>query len=621
MGDMTDQRRGYGVRVTFITSRLPLFYSENMDGYAGKIAYVDLTAGNVAVQETPNELKKGYLGGRGFGARIVSDRIDPMIDALSPENVLVFASGPLTGTGIPLGSRYEVTTKSPLNDLLVSANSGGVFGWKIKKAGFDAVVLMGRSAKPVYLFLNEGAAELRDATSYWGMVTSETTTALKSDLGDKNVRVACIGPAGELKSRIACIINENHRAAGRGGTGAVMGSKNVKAVAATGDLPIKPADADKYGAVRERVKEKIKNNGICQGLHNYGTAILVNIINENGVLPTRNFQRGYFKQAEKVSGETMADTILTDRIGCYACIVQCGRVTKAGNEAGEGPEYEPTWGFSADCGIDDLSEVARANYRCDDLGLDAIGTATSIACAMEMTEKGYLKDGVRFGDVDRIVKLAEDIGYRRGLGAELADGSFLFATKHGHPELSMNVKKQDLPAYDPRGLQGYGLATATSVRGGDHVYGYMISPEVLGAPEKLDPYTSEGKDQWVKTFQDFTASIDASGMCLFTSFALDANDYADLMTATTGIKMTAPELLLIGERIWNLQKLFNLKVGYTKADDTLPERLLKEPLQEGAPKGRVWQRQPLLDNYYAARGWDNEGRPTPAKLKELGLTG
>lgn len=590
-----------------------------MDGYAGKMVFVDLTKGKVMVQPTPDDLKRLYLGGRGFGARIVSDRIDPKIDALSPENVIVFAAGPLTGTGIPLGSRYEVTTKAPLNDTLTSANSGGVFGWKMKKAGFDAVVISGRSSKPVYLYLKDGTAGIRDATSYWGMRTSETTAALKRDLEDNKLRVACIGPAGEKKSRLACIINEDHRAAGRGGTGAVLGSKNLKAIAATGDVPIKPADEAKLNAVKERVKKKIEENGIEKALHSYGTAVLINTINENYVLPTRNFQRGHFPEAEKISGETMAKTILTKPKGCYACIVQCGRVTKVGEEEGEGPEYEPDWAFGADCGIDDLPAVSRANYRCNDLGLDAIGTATAIACAMEMTEKGYLDHGIRFGDAEKMLKLVEDMGYRRLLGAELTDGSFRFAAKHGHPELSMSVKKQDLPAYDPRGIQGYGLATATSVRGGDHVYGYMISPEILGAPEKLDPYTSEGKDLWVKTFQDLTASIDASGMCLFSSFALGAEDYADLIAATTGMPMTAPDLLRIGERIWNLQKLFNLKVGYTKADDTLPDRLLKEPLQEGAPKGRVWQRQPLLDKYYAARGWDNDGIPTPAKLKELGL--
>ena len=590
-----------------------------VDGYAGKIADVDLTDGKVTIQETPADLKKNYLGGRGFGARIVTDRIDPTIDPLSPGNVIVFAAGPLTGTGIPLGSRYEVTTKAPLNDTLTSANSGGVFGWKMKKAGFDAFVFTGRSEKPVYLFLNDGAAELRDATGYWGMRTSEVTGALKRDLGDKGVRVTCIGPAGEHRNLTSCIINEEHRAAGRGGTGAVLGSKNVKAIAATGDLPIKPADEDKLNAVKERIRKKIDENGICQGLHKYGTAILVNIINENGVLPTRNFQRGYFPEADKISGETMEKTILTGTKGCYACIVRCARITKTGEKAGEGPEYEPEWAFGADCGIDDIAMIARCNYLCNDLGMDAIGVPTAIACAMEMTEKGYLKEGIRFGDSLKMEQLVLDIAYRRGLGAELADGSFRFAKKSGHPELSMSVKKQDLPAYDPRGLQGYGLSAATSVRGGDHVYGYLISPEVLGSPEKIDPYSDEGKEVWVKTFQDLTAAIDASGMCLFTSFALGADDYADLVSATTGMAMSAPDLLQIGERIWNLQKLFNMKVGYTKADDTLPERLLTEPLREGAPKGRVWQRQPLLDRYYAARGWDNEGRPTAAKLKELGL--
>jgi len=591
-----------------------------VDGYAGKIAFVDLTDGKVTVQQTSADLKKNYLGGRGFGARIVTDLIDPKIDPLSPGNVIVFAAGPLTGTGIPLGSRYEVTTKAPLNDTLTSANSGGVFGWKMKKAGFDGVVFSGRSVKPVYLFLNEGVAELADAAGYWGMRTSEVTGALKRDIGDKGVRVTCIGPAGENKNLTSCIINEEHRAAGRGGTGAVLGSKNVKAIAATGDLPIEPADQDRLNNIKERIRKKIDENGICQGLHKYGTAILVNIINENGVLPTRNFQRGYFPEADKISGETMEKTILTGRKGCYACIVRCARITRAGDIAGEGPEYEPEWAFGADCGIDDISLIARCNYLCNDLGLDAIGVPTAIACAMEMTEKGYIKDGIRFGETEKILPLVEDIGYRRGFGAELADGSYRFAEKSGHPELSISVKKQDLPAYDPRGLQGYGLAAATSVRGGDHVYGYLISPEVLGSPEKIDPYTDEGKDVWVKTFQDLTAAIDASGMCLFTSFALDTEDYADLVSATTGIAFSAPGLLKVGERIWNLQKLFNMKVGYTKADDTLPERLLTEPLMDGAPKGRVWQRQPLLDRYYAARGWDNEGRPTPAKLKELGLS-
>src|SRR5512136_702758 len=590
-----------------------------MDGYAGKMVYADLSAGNVTIRPTPPELKKQYLGGRGFGIRLLTDMVDPKIDPLGERNVLVFAAGPLTGTGIPLGSRYEVSTISPLSGTAMSSNSGGVFGWKMKKAGFDAVVVSGRSRRPLWLFLDSGKAEFRDASGFWGMTTGQTTDAIVDELGDKSVRVACIGPAGENKVRFACIINEKTRAVGRGGTGAVMGSKNLKAIAARGDLPIKPADEAQLNVVKERVKKKITENGIEQALQKYGTAVLVNIINENYVLPTRNFQTAHFPAAEKVSGETMAATILKQGKGCYACIVKCGRVCEFDGESGEGPEYEPDWAFGPDCGIDDLKAVARANNLCNEYGLDAISAPTTIACLMEMAEKGYVKHPIRFGDAKGMLKLVEQIAKREDIGDELADGSFRFATKYQHPELSMSSKKQELPAYDPRGIQGYGLATATSVRGGDHVYGYMISPEILGSPQKLDPYITKGKPQWVKTFQDLTAAIDASGMCLFTSFALGPEDYADLLSATTGMKIDTAELLKVGERIWNLQKLYNIKRGFGRKDDTLPARLLNEPLKEGPATGQVWRGEEMLDEYYTLRGWDKEGTPTREKIKELGL--
>jgi aldehyde:ferredoxin oxidoreductase len=590
-----------------------------MDGYAGNMVYADLSAGKVTIKPTPPELKKQYLGGRGFGIRLLTDMVDPKIDPLSDKNALVFAAGPLTGTGIPLGSRYEVSTIAPLTGAAMSANSGGVFGWKMKKAGFDAVVVTGKSKKPVYLLLDNGKAELRDAAHLWGKTTGQTTDAIVNELKDKSVRVSCIGPAGEKLVLFACIINEKARALGRGGAGAVMGSKNLKAIAARGDLPIKPADEAQLDIVKERVRKKIEDNGIEKALHNYGTAVLINILNENYLLPTRNFQTAHFTDAEMISGETIAKTILKKPKGCYACIVQCGRVHEFDGESGEGPEYEPVWAFGADCGINDLKAIARANNICNEYGLDAISTPTTIACLMEMAEKGYVKHPIRFGDAKGMLKLVEQIAKREDIGDELAEGSFRFATKYGHPELSMTSKKQELPAYDPRGIQGYGLATATSVRGGDHVYGYLISPEILGAPEKLDPYVTKGKPQWVKTFQDLTASIDASGMCLFTSFALGPEDYADLLTATTGMKIDTAELLKVGERIWNLQKLYNIKRGFGRKDDTLPARLLNEPLKEGAPTGQVSRIAEMLDEYYTLRGWDKEGTPTPEKRKELGL--
>ncbi|HZK30466.1 MAG TPA: aldehyde ferredoxin oxidoreductase N-terminal domain-containing protein, partial [Methanoregula sp.] len=331
-----------------------------MDGYAGNIVYADLSAGTVTIRPTPPELKKMYIGGRGFGIRLLTDMVDPKIDPLGEKNVVVYAAGPLTGTGIPLGSRYEVSTISPLTGTAMSANSGGVFGWKMKKAGFDGVVVSGKAKKPVYLLLDNGKAEIRDAAHLWGKTTGQTTDAITDELKDTSVRVSCIGPAGEKLVLFACIINEKTRAAGRGGVGAVMGSKNLKAIAARGDLPIKPADEEKLNIVKDRVRKKIEDNGIEKALHNYGTAVLVNIVNENYVLPTRNFQTAHFADAEMVSGETIAKTILKKPKGCYACIVQCGRVHEFDGETGEGPEYEPDWAFGPDCGINDLKAVVRA---------------------------------------------------------------------------------------------------------------------------------------------------------------------------------------------------------------------------------------------------------------------
>jgi aldehyde:ferredoxin oxidoreductase len=591
-----------------------------MDGYAGRILYADLSKGSLEVKPFTDDLKRQYLGGRGLGVKILADNFDKLGDPLGESNILIFAAGPLTGTPIPLGSRYGVITKSPLTGTITSSNSGGMFGWKMKKAGFDAVVVTGKAKSPVYILLNNGKAELKDASGYWGKTTSETTDGILKEVNDKGAKVACIGPAGEKLSRIACVINDKFRAAGRGGTGAVMGSKNLKAIVAMGDMKIEVADPEAVKALQQQLIARAKENGIAKALHDYGTAVLVNIINENYIFPINNFQKSHSPNADKVSGEELARTILKSPKGCYNCVIQCGRATVVNGVENEGPEYETAWALGPDCGVFDLMAVKKANDLCNELGLDTISMGTTIACAMEMSEKGYIKEKIGFGDSGALIELVRKTGYREGIGNELAEGSYRFAEKHGHPELSMSVKKQEMPAYDARGLQGHGLEYATSVRGGCHVYGYMVSPEVLGSPQKLDPYTSEGKAKWTKTFQDLTATIDASGMCLFSSFPYGAGDYAAALSAVTGLSIDESEALRIGERIWNLQKLMNLKLGFTKDDDTLPKRLLTEPLTEGAPKGRVWEREPLLDEYYKERGWDRDGVPTPEKLKELGIS-
>ena len=366
-----------------------------------------------------------------------------------------------------------------------------------------------------------------------------------------------------------------------------------------------------------------------QGMPAYGTMILVNILNTVGGLPTHNYRdSGTWSKAELTSGETLAEKYLVRNKGCWGCNIDCGRVTKIPEgpfkSFGEGPEYEAGWSFGADCGVSDLGAICKANFLCNELGLDPISVGSTIACAMEMYENGYItikETGIplTFGNAEAIVELTRMIGYREGFGDQASEGSYRLASRYGHPELSMTVKKQEMPAYDPRAIQGIGLNYATSNRGGCHVRGYTISPEVLGVPEKLDPASIDEKPAWVKTFQDLTAAVDSAGLCLFTTFAFGAPQITDELRAATGFDYTVEEVLQVGERIWNLERQFNLKVGFSKADDTLPKRLLKDALKFGPQKGHVSRLPEMLPKYYEARGWDQEGRPTKEKLAELDL--
>lgn len=600
-----------------------------LGGYMGKILRVNLSTGKVSEEPLNEQLAKNFIGARGYAAKIIFDEVNPKADPLGPENKLIFATGPLTLTPSPTGARYDVVTKSPLNNTIAASNSGGFWGPELKKAGYDMIIVEGKAQKPVYLWVTEDKVEIKDAAHLIGKDTSETTDTIIEGLGgDKQIKVACIGPAGENLVKFACVINDKARAAGRTGVGAVMGSKNLKAIAVRGHKKAPIAKEDKFKEVLKVAMDKIKTNGVTsQGLPKYGTMVLNHIIDEHGLYPTRNFQTSVFEGVDKVSGEKLAETYLVRNKACYGCPIGCGRVTKLPNvEEGEGPEYETSWAFSADCDIDDLAAVIKAHYICNKMGIDGISTGTTIATAMELYERGYLKkeefEGEpepKFGSTEALLHYSETIALRRGLGDKLAEGSYEFAKAHGHPELSMSVKKQDIPAYDPRGAQGHALEYATSNRGACHVRGYLISPEILGLPEKLDPFVTEGKAQWVKTFQDLTAVIDSEGLCLFTSFALGAEDYANLLSAVTGFEYSTEEALKAGERIWNLEKLWNLKVGLTKADDTLPPRFLKDPMPDGAAKGQVVHLNVTLPEYYKVRGWSDAGIPTEAKLKELNL--
>jgi len=599
-----------------------------MYGWQGKVLRVNLTTGNIATEALRAGMAEQFIGGRGLGTKMLYDEIDPAADPLSSENKLIFATGPLTGTGAPTGGRYMVITKSPLTGAVACSNSGGYFPSELKFAGYDAVILEGRSKKPVYLWIGGDQVELRSAEHLWGKPTNEADDLIRAET-DPEAKISCIGQAGENRVLAACIMNDKHRAAGRSGVGAVMGHKNLKAVAVRGTKGVAVAAREKFREATLATLAKLKASPVTsQGLPAYGTAVLVNVINESGLFPTRNFREGVFEGASKISGETIAERILIRKKACFACPIACGRVTKITDPQyageGEGPEYETDWSLGACCGIDNLAAITKAHYICNELGMDPISVGVTVACAMELYESEVisLKETgceLRFGNADAMVDMVRKTGLREGFGDVLAEGSYRLAEKYGRPELSMSAKRQEMPAYDGRGAQGMGLQYATSNRGACHVRGYMISPEILGIPEKLDPFATQGKAAWDIAFQNLTAAFDSSGICLFTSFAIGAGELSAMLTHATGVDYGVENLLKAGERIWNLERLFNLKAGLTSRDDTLPPRILKEPLPEGAAKGQVVRLNEMLPEYYKLRGWTAAGRPTKEKLVELGL--
>lgn len=601
-----------------------------MFGWIGTILRVDLSSGKISKEALDPNLAKMYIGARGLGARIISNEVDPAADPLGPANKLIFAAGPLTGTYAPSCGRYDVVTKGPLNGTIAGSNSGGSFGPELKYAGYDLIIIEGKAAKPSYIWIDDGKVEIRSAEHLWGKIVPDVTDAVRAET-DEEAKVACIGPAGENQVLFACVMNEMNRAAGRTGVGSVMGSKNLKAVAVSGSGSVAAADPDAFKQAVMKARKKIQEHPVGgQGLKAYGTEVLVNILNNVGCLPTRNFREGTFATADKVGGEALAANNLIRAKGCFSCIISCGRVTRVTDPKyesyGEGPEYETGWSFGPACGVDNLDAILKANYLCNELGLDTITMGSTIACAMDLFADGIMTlkdtDGkpLEFGDADAVVELTKKTAYKEGLGAKLALGSYRLAESFGHPEYSMTTKKQEMPAYDPRGIMGIGLHYATGNRGGDHVRGYTISVEVLGSPFKVDQYATKGKAEIVKTFQNLTAALDSSGACLFSTFGIGADELAEMLSALTGVPYSTDEFMKAGERIWNMERLWNLKIGLSAKDDTLPERLLKDPIPAGPSKGKVNLLGKMLPEYYEVRGWDKNGVPTAAKLKELGLT-
>lgn len=601
-----------------------------MKGWTGKLIRVNLTNETIKVEDLNMNDASLYLGGRGLGSKILYDEIDPLIDPLSSENKLIFMTGPMTGTYAACAGRFNVVAKAPLTGTIGAANSGGHFGPELKFAGYDGIIFEGKSDTPVYLHIHNDLIEIKNAQHLWGKDVMETTDMLLKE-NEEDARVSCIGPGGENQVLFATVMNDKDRAAGRSGLGAVMGSKNLKAVVVRGTNGIGVENKGEFMKAVLDARGKLQSHPVTgQGLAAYGTEVLVNILNEAHSLPTRNWQTSWFEDADKISGEYLAENYLVRNKACFSCPMGCGRVIRIpdGEYKGivSGPEYESAWSYGASCGVNDMNAIDKANHVCNLMGIDPITMGATIACAMELYEKGAITEEdlgqeLKFGDAESIIELTKKTGNREGFGDVLALGSYRMAEKYGHPELSMSVKKQEMPAYDGRAIQGMALSYATSNRGGCHVRGYLTSPEVLGIPIKTDPLVTEGKAGLLKTFQDLTAVVDSSDICLFTTFAIGLPEISDMLRATTGLEFTDDEVLQTGERIWNLEKMFNLEAGLSKLDDILPDRLLNEPLTSGPAKGKVAELDVMLEEYYQVRGWDTEGIPTDEKVEELSIDG
>ncbi len=603
-----------------------------LGGYAGRVAHVDLTAGATGYQPIPEDWARNYIGGRGLGVKYVFEN-GPGVDALSPENILCFMNGPLTGSEANMSGRLAVVTKSPLTGTVTDSHQGGWSAARLRWAGFDGLIFKGRAATPVYAYVENNTVELRDAADLWGKGIHETIRILQDRHGKDDLSVMAIGQAGEHNVRFASWINENDRAAGRGGTGAVGGSKNLKAVVIKSAQ--KMVRAENREAWREAHRKALatimdENNVTSPrkgGLSIYGTNVLMNVTNTIGALPTKNSQLTSFGESgEKLSGEYVNDHILVDNPTCHACPVACKKEVhvKEGPYAVhmESVEYEPAWSLGANCGNDDINAVAFMIDRANDWGYDAIEIGNVLSMYMEASERELLRRGdkaLAWGDVPGMLEISRQIVFREGAGDLLAEGVNRYASEIGHPEIAMTVKGQAIPAYDPRGLKGMGLGYATSNRGACHLRGYSPASELGLIGLKTDPHAWQGKGELLKLLQDLHAFSDSLDLCKFSAFAEGPEEYAEQYRIMVGLdKFDTADVLTTGERVYNLERYFNNLAGHGEGSDSLPPRFLNEPSTQKGSEGQVCELDDMLAEYYQLRGWQN-GVVPQEKLAALGI--
>lgn len=593
--------------------------------YAPQMLRVNLSNGEIKKETIDPTLSLKFIGGRGLGSKILYDELDPEVEPLSPENKLILAPGPLTGTGAPAGSRYMVITKSPLSGTIACSNAGGNFPAELKSTGYDLLIVEGRASQPVYIWIENEKVEIRSAAEAWGKTTHETEDIIKAQT-DKSACIAGIGPSGEKLTRISSVINDKHRSAGRSGVGAVMGSKNLKAIAVRGTKGMELADRTAFKELSLRLMKELPQNPVIAGYTAQGTTGGVKISSRFGVFPTRNYRQDLFEGADNIAHKRFHETIFVKNKACYHCPVGCKRITKVDNPpfqgAGEGPEYETIYAFGAMTAVDNLEAIAKAGYICNEYGMDTISAGVTVACLMELFEKGFVTEDqigrpLPFGDAYGMVAIVEKMAKREGIGDIMAEGSLRMAGEFGHPELSMSVKGLEFPGWGTRACQGMGVQYATGNRGACHVRGNTMGVELLSG--KVNPLITEGKAQLAMSMQDNVAAHDSTGLCLFVAGVIPVPDVIALLQAATGNTYTKETFKEAGARIWNLERLFNLKAGFTYKDDTLPERLLKEASPGGPGQGLVVKLDEMLPEYYKLRGWDEKGVPTAAKLAQLGL--
>jgi len=603
-----------------------------MFGYAGKILYVNLTRKKATIKPTQNKFCEMYIGGNGFAIRLLYDNTKPKIDPLSPENVLVFAVGPFAGTMVPTSGKYIVQAKSPLTNFMGESVSSGAWGPTFKRAGYDAMVITGRSEKPTYLFVDDDIIQFRDAKNLWGKESLQTSELIIEEIGDENVCTATIGPAGENLVKFANITNDRYRQAGRTGMGAVMGSKNLKAVAVRGTKKVEVSNLEKLMDVCQDLYEQCQGEG-TRSYRVFGTPAMVLIMNHLAALPTRNWQQSSFELAEDISGEYIREHHVAKLIACSGCPIACDHVSTVESGPYKGAttsvEFETIYALGSNCGIGYFPAIIKASDLCDRLGIDTISTGVTIGWAMECFEKGILTkkdtDGIdlTFGNQEALIEVIKKIAYREGIGDLLAEGVKRASKKvgKGSEHFAMHNKGLELPGYDIRGLKASALGFNTSTRGGCHLRSSMYDFDTKGKVDRFKADKSLGK--MVKEREDLWAVVESLILCKFVRGVLSTYDkFAELYTLVTGIKMTPDQLQKAGERIYNLEKAYNVREGWTKKDDYPPPRVMKDPIREGTAKGSLVTKREfelMLNAYFEARGWNSDGVPTKEKLTELGL--